>query len=288
MWGCISLNLKEILKTWIPQSKLHLIPRSFDIIGSREGAIAIIEIPPEIEEYKYRIAEAIVRVHKNVRTVLRKKSPRYSAYRIRSFELLYGDRCTEVVHKEYGYLLKLDPTKVYFSPRDAYERMRIARQVREGEFVMLMFAGVGPYALAILKFQPNIERIIAVEVSPIAFKYLIENIVMNKAIGKVLAVLGDVKEVCNMWYGKCDRVIMPLPKGAYKYLDIAMLCLKPEGGIIHFYYWSREEDLFSKAEKLLVEVGKKYGFELKILERRKVSPYAPRTYKIVVDALFFH
>ena len=223
-----------------------------------------------------------------MRTVLRKSSPRYSTYRVRNFELLYGNTNTEVLHKEYGYIVKVDPTKVYFSPRESYERVRIAKQIRENEFIMLMFAGVGPYALAILKFQPDVKKIIAIEISPIAFKYLLENIELNKAVGKILAVLGDVKEVCNTWYGMCDRVIMPLPKGAYKYLDIAVRCLKPEGGIIHFYHWSKEEDLFSEAEELLRKAGEDHGFKTKILERRVVSPYAPRVYKIVIDALLTH
>ncbi|RLE80211.1 MAG: class I SAM-dependent methyltransferase family protein, partial [Thermoprotei archaeon] len=204
-------------------------------------------------------------------------------YRIRDYEILLGDPVTEVVHKEHGYLLKLDPTKVYFSPREATERQRVAVQVRPGEYVMLMFAGVGPYAFAILKHQPHVDKIIAIELNPIAYKYLLENVKLNKAEGKVIPVLGDVREKASQFYGLCDRVIMPLPRGAYLFLKEAFYCLKPEGGIVHIYHWAPEERPYDEIGRIIHEEASKYGFEVQILNRRKVLPYAPRIVKVCVE-----
>ncbi len=278
------MKLRDVLKGVLSEEELRYVPSTFEIVGSRDKAIAIVEIPEELEAKKRLIAEAIMKIHKSVRTVLGKASERKTPYRVREYELLAGEPDTEVVHKEYGIRLKLDPTKVYFSPREGAERLRIARQVRPGEFVMVMFAGVGPYALMIAKVQPEVERIVAIEINPAAYEYMVENVRMNGLEGKVVPVLGDVRERAREWYGACDRVVMPLPKGAYKYLDEAFQCLRREGGVIHFYYWAREDSLYEDALELLGGYAWKHGRRVRVLGKRKVSAYAPRVWKVCIDA----
>jgi len=270
-------KLKEILKDKLSESELKLVPSSFDIIGSREKAVAIVEIPDELKP----IAEAIMRLHKNVKSVLKKTSERKGELRLRSYELIAGDADTEVLHKEHGYVLKLDPQKVYFSPREARERQRIAEQVKAGETVMVMFSGVAPFAIAIAKKQPNVEKIIAVEINPDAVWYAEENIRINKLSHKIISILGDVRDACKRWYGKCDRVIMPLPLGAESFLDIALKCLRDEG-IVHFYNWGegKGKKLFSQALK---KIKMMKDVDYKIIGKRKVLPYAPGKYKVCID-----
>ncbi len=277
------MKLKDLLKDYLSEEELKHTPSTFDIIGSRDKAVAIVEIHPVLEDKKYLIAESIMKIHKNVKTVLRKLSERKTKYRIREYELLAGEEDTEVVHKEHGVKLKLDPRKVYFSPREATERLRVARQVKPGEVVMVMFAGVGPYAFMIAKIQPLVEKIIAIELNPYAYKYMVENVKLNKVEDKVVPVLGDVKVVAKRWYGQCDRVVMPLPKGAYRFLDEAFQCLKERGGVIHFYFWAREEDLFSDAIEHVWGYAWKYRRLIKVLDKRKVLPYAPGVYKVCID-----
>ena len=277
------MKLKDILREYLSEEELKHAPSTFDIIGSREKAVAIVEIDPVLEDRKHLIAESIMKIHKNVKTVLRKLSERKTAYRIREYEVLAGEEDTEVVHKEHGVRLKLDPRNVYFSPREATERLRIARQVKPGETVMVMFAGVGPYAFIIARVQPLVEKIIAIELNPYAYKYLIENVRLNRVENKVIPVLGDVKIMARKWYGECDRVVMPLPKGAYRFLDEAFQCLKKEGGVIHFYFWAKEESLFENAIEHIWGYAWKYKRSVKILDIRKVLPYAPGVYKICVD-----
>jgi tRNA (guanine37-N1)-methyltransferase len=252
---------------------------SYDLVGSREGAVAIVDIPSELRGREGWIAREIMRRHRNVRSVLRKASERVGPFRLRAHKLIAGDELTEVVHREYGYRLKLDPRLVYFSPREGTERQRVASQVRPREIIMYQFCGVAPYAMAILKAQPRVKKIIAVDINPDAIRYAVENIKLNRLEGKVIAILGDVREVCGGWYGKCDRVIMTLPLGATGYLDVAARCLKPQGGVIHYYSWGPEADPFSRARGEIRRVIKKF----KILDERLVLPYRPRTFKVCVD-----
>jgi len=249
---------------------------AYDIIGSKEKAVAIVEIPDELKGKQKQIAEEIMKRHKNVKSVLKKASERIGVMRVRKYRLIAGERNTEVVHVEYGYKLKLDPRKVYFSPREGTERQRIAEFVKPGETVMVMFAGVGPIAIAIAKKQPQVKQIIAVEINPYAVKYMKENIKLNKLEGKIVPILGDVKIKCKDFYGICDRVLMPLPHKSELFMDIAKKCLKKKG-YIHLYIIESEDKIESRAKKI---AGKK---KYKI---RKVLPYAPGVNKYCIDIKF--
>ncbi len=176
----------------------------------------------------------------------------------------------------------MDVRKVYFSPREGTERQRIARQVKSNETVMVMFAGAGPYALAIAKRQPRVKKVYAIEINPDAYKYLVENVRINKLGSKVIPILGDVETECTKYFGKCDRVVMPLPKGAYEYLKLATSCLKNKGGHIHYYFWSSEDAL--EEIKEIVEVDfKAEKRKAKSMKIHKVSEYKPKIIKFCID-----
>lgn len=273
--------LKEILKDRLSK-ELELVPSSFDVIGSKEKAVAIVEIPEELESKEELIAEAIMQMQKGVKSVLKKTSERKGELRIREYKLIAGDENTEIVHKEHGYLLKLDPQKVYFSSREATERQRIAEQVKPDEIVLVMFSGIGVIPIAIAKKQSEISKVYGVELNENAHNYGIENVRINKLGHKIILILGDVREVCPRYFGKCDRVVMPLPLGAENFLDIAVNCLKKEG-IVHFYSWGKEDDLYSNGLKQIEENCNRLNKKLEILNKRKVLPFSPRKWKVCID-----
>ena len=259
------------------------IPSSFDVIGSKEKAVAIIEVPDEKKDRGKEVAEAILEQNKNVKSVLRKMSSREGEYRTRKYELLAGDKNTEVLHKEYGYIIKIDPQRAYFSQRESTERQRIAAQVKPKEVVMVMFSGVAPIAVAIGKRQPEVERVIAVEINPDAARYADENIRINKLGHKIISMPQDVRLGCVKWYGRCDRVVMPLPMAAESFLDIAVNCLKQDGGTVHFYNWGKEPEPFGKAEGVIKTEMRRMKRKYEIINRKRVLPYAPGKWKVCID-----
>lgn len=279
------VKLRDALKGHIPDELLGLVPASFDIIGSRGNSVAIIEIPDELKPYKRIIGEKLIEIHKSVKTVYMKVGERTGDYRVRELELIAGVETREVLHREHGYVLKLDVTQVYFSPREATERQRVASKVRPGEIVVVMFAGVGPFAIAIAKKQPMVSKVYAIEINPVAYKYMVENIRLNKLEEKIMPILGDVRVEAPKLAGIADRVIMPLPKGAYLFLHEAFMCLKSPGGVIHFYFWDREESLFQRGFEIVRKEAELEGYNAQLLEARVVAPYAPRVYKVVFDVL---
>jgi len=254
---------------------------AYDLVGSREtGAVAIVEVPAGVDPEE--AAREVARRHKHVKSVLIKLGPREGEERLRRYELAWGDENTEVTHREHGYRLKLDPRRVYFSPREATDRAEVAAMVGPGERVLVMFAGVGPYAVAIARAQPRVAEVVGVEINPDAVRYFEENIRLNRLEGKVRAILGDVMEVCPSMFGRFDRVVMPLPKGAYAFLDLALRCLRPDGGVIHFYYWGGE-DAPRRAAELIREAAGKLGLETRVLGWRRIGSYSPRRWKFRVD-----
>ncbi|MFA4819675.1 MAG: class I SAM-dependent methyltransferase family protein [Candidatus Aenigmatarchaeota archaeon] len=277
--AAIPMTIKELLKKRLTKAELGFLPTSFDIMGSKDKAVAIIEIPKELEKKEALIAKTLMKKHKNVKSVLKKTSPIKGVYRTRDYVLIAGNKNTEVTHAENGCRFLLDPMRVYFSPRESTERMRIAERVREGETVMIFFAGVGPFPIVIEK-KAKPSRIITIEINPSAVEYLWKNIKLNKS-KLVEVLLGDVANNIEDYAGKCDRVLMPLPEKSADYLAEAIRCLKPKG-ICHFYCFSDESLVDEKKEKISQVAG---SLKRKIIFRevQKVLPYGPRIWKYRID-----
>jgi tRNA (guanine37-N1)-methyltransferase len=274
-------TIKRQLASVLPRTLLDDLPRSFDVLGSREGAVAIIEVPEVLRNYEAEIAKAIMTVHGNVKSVLGKESERRGEYRLRELRLIGGDPDTEVIHKESGCRFKLDPRETYFSTRESTERERVNCLVHDGENILVMFSGVAPFPICIARAHPYVT-VTCIEVNPVAHRYAIENIVLNKVQDRVIPLLGDVREICPKLGKTYDRVLMPLPKGAHMFLDTAIPLVKKKG-ILHFYHWAPENDLYGEATQIVKNQASQLGREAEFLSGNRVSLYSPRVYKIRAD-----
>ena len=114
------------------------------------GDIVILEIPEDLEGYKNLIGEAALKFTKR-KAVFRKKSEIKGIIRTRELEHIAGEVVSETIHHEFGCKLMLDVKKVYFSPRLATERKRVADNVKDNEIIVDMFAGFGPFPILITK-----------------------------------------------------------------------------------------------------------------------------------------
>jgi len=270
-----------MLEDKLPPHLLASLPHAIDFVGD----IAILEIPPELETHKKIIGEAIMKTHKRVGTVLAKSSAIEGVYRLREFEVIAGVGKTETVHREHGCVYHVDLTKAYFSPRLSHEHDRVASLVREGETVVDMFAGVGPFSILIAKKHENV-RVYAIDVNPDAVNFLRRNIVMNHVEKKVVPILGDTRQVVTeSFMGIADRVIMNLPERAIEYVDVACEAIRSGGGIMHYYEFTSAPNPLETAKVRLIEAMKRTNREVKeVLLARIVRATAPFTWQVVVDA----
>lgn len=275
----MSRNLREALKGQLTTEELKQLGRAFDIVGN----IAVVKLPEKLLPKKHLIGEALMQVHHHVRTVLRQTSAVRGEFRTRELELIAGEPETETMYHESGCNFKVDLAKVYFSPRLAHERLRIAQLVKPGEIVANLFAGVGSYSVVIAK-QGQASRVYSIDKNPAAFNYMCTNIRINKVGDRVVPILGDAREVAEARLkGKADRVLMPLPELAREFFDVALLALKPEGGVVHFYDFGEEPELFKPSLEFARAAAAAKRRKVELLGNRAIRSYAIRVYHVVLD-----
>ncbi|MGB9778294.1 MAG: class I SAM-dependent methyltransferase [Candidatus Bathyarchaeales archaeon] len=270
----------EVLEDKLPPHLLASLPKSIDFVGD----IAIIEIPLELEAYRALIGEAIFKTHENVQTVLAKAGAVSGTYRLREFSVIAGKPKTETIHKEYGCQFYVDLAKAYFSPRLSYEHNRIASLVNDGETVIDMFAGVGPFSILIAKTHESV-KVYAIDVNPDAIEFLQKNIRLNRVEDKVRPILGDAKQIVEeKLLGMADRVIMNLPEKAIEFLDAACKAIKLTGGIIHFYTFVNSSTSLDNMKLKFIKAAEKCGRKAEVLFSRFVRATAPYEWQAVIDA----
>jgi tRNA (guanine37-N1)-methyltransferase len=273
-------TLAEALVGLIPSELLDLLPRAYDLIGD----IAIIEIPDELTDYDRQIGAALKTVHKNFNTGRGKRGAISGTTRVRQYDILAGQNKTKTIHTEYNLRIAVDVAKAYFSPRLLEEHNRIADLATDGELVIDMFTGVGPFALHIARRSR--VKVYAVDINPDAIDLLQESLELNRYAGEVIPILGDAHDYIQSGFdGDVDRVIMNHPSGAFEFVVDACKALKPEG-VMHYYdFMGGEDPEGSLKEKIsvLVEEG---GREVARIETiRRVRDSAPHEHQMVADVV---
>jgi tRNA (guanine37-N1)-methyltransferase len=277
------LKILEVLKDKISVELLKSVPRSFDLIGH----VAVVEVPDELEPYASLLGEAIMEVHRKVETVLAKAGPVAGERRVREFRLIAGKPETETLHREHGCLFRLDVGKVYFSPRLSFEHARVAGLVRPGETVLDMFAGVGPFSILIAR-KAKTAKVYAVDANPEAYRYLYENIRLNKVEDRVIPIRGDIRRVVETKLRnlRFNRIIMNLPEKAYQYLAETCRLAKPEA-TVHYYCFAGGPEPEDKALNVLRSSLAGLGVKAyDVLNIRLVREVAPRVWQAAIDFKF--
>jgi tRNA (guanine37-N1)-methyltransferase len=275
-------RLKEKLSATLPTEELEQVYDSFDIIGD----IAIFKTSKSNTASAQTVANKIMAIHRNVKTVFIQTSPISGDFRVRELKLAAGESKTSTIYKEAGCVFAVDVEKCYFSPRLLYERSRIASLVNSGETVVNMFAGVGCFSIIIAKTVTQ-SKVFSIDVNPVAGKYMAENIRVNRLYGKVIPMVGDSKEIITAKLeGIADRVLMPLPEKALEYLPYAVLALKKSGGWIHYYDFQHAVGSEDPVEKTKLKVAQKLdilGVDYFLASSRIVRSTGPNWYQIVLD-----
>ncbi len=265
-------NFSELLEGELNSTEIDNLRTSFDTIGD----IVILEIPDDLVGKKQIIGDAALKFTKR-RSIYMKKSAVKGTTRVRELEFLAGIDDSITLHKEHGARLKLDVREVYFSPRLATERKRVMESVCDGENILDMFCGIGPFPIVIAKNKD--VNITAVDINESAIKYMDENIKLNKLKGNIESYCGDVREVSKSFKTKFDRIIMNLPGLAYTFLDVSVNLIE-DGGIINYYEFS---DSYESGIKRLKDACNKVGKEVEIINCRKVKSTSPGEWHVAID-----
>jgi len=267
--GYLQIALRDLLT----RKELKLLPSGFDRIGH----VVILSLPSQLMHKSVEIGQALLRL-KGVRTVALKGGVA-GRYRKPQLKIIAGERLTETVHREHSCTFKLDVSQVMFSVGNLYERGRVAKLVRSGETIVDLFAGVGQFSIPVAK-HARPRKVYAVELNPIAYSYLCENIRLNRVGNVVEPLLGDCEEVAPR--GVADRVIMGILHVTHGYLPLAMQVLKPSGGVIHYHESVPSKLRFGRPIERIIAAAA--GRRVEILNKRLVKRYAPGVDHVVIDA----
>ncbi len=251
--------------------------RAFEIIGD----IALVAIPKSYKSQGEQAAHRISLRQKNIKAIYEKIGGHEGKLRIQKLKHLYGEKRTVTIHRENQIALKLDVAKTYFSPRQSTERKRVYEQIKKPEVILVMFSGIGPFTISIAKNTPA-KAVYGVELNKTAHKYAVENAKLNKVDEKTVMFCGDVRKIVPKLNKKFDRIIMPLPKGAESFLNVAFAAAK-KGAIIHFYDFEKEEDIPEKAIEKVKKAAAAAKKKTRVLCVVKCGQLAPRAFRVCVD-----
>ena len=275
-------DLRFFLAGVLAPEELGLVFRSYDVVGD----IAVIRVPEGLKPKSRVVAQAVMRAHGNVKTVLLQAGGVSGDFRVRRLEWVAGERKTVAVHREFGCVFMVDLENCYFSPRLSFERKRIANLVAPREVVVNMFAGVGCFSIVMAKHS-LVNKVFSIDVNPCAFEFMRRNVRLNRVEGRVVPVLGDAAKVVGEKLSHvADRVLMPLPEKAYEYLDYALTALKPSGGWVHYYDFVHAGKGEVPVEKVRDKVAAKLsglGVNYVVPFGRVVRATGPNWYQVVLD-----
>ncbi len=237
------------------------------------GKILILKIPHNLQRYAKKIAEVYTKVLK-VSTVVKPVGKISGIYREPNFQVIYGTE-TETIHIENKIKYKFDVTKIMFSPGNIHERIRMANISNKNEVVVDMFAGIGYFTLQI-SVHSKLKVIYAYEINPFAYKYLQENILLNKTYNVIPKFMD-----CLLANEQADRIIIGYLKDSYKYLEKAYELINPNG-IIHFHT-NTPNVLLTNLPNQVTQIAQNYNRKIKILNFLKIKSYAPGVTHVVLD-----
>jgi tRNA (guanine37-N1)-methyltransferase len=262
------MRLKEMLNGIVPEESLGRLSDGYHVIGD----IAVLSLDPELDCYKNEIASALLNQCNYIHTVLNKTSRLQGEDRVAHFEVLAGNGNTITAHKEFGFIYHLDVARVFFNSRLGSERMRVANAVKDGEDVLVPFAGSGPFVVPI---AARGARVVALEKNRDACLWLARNARQNRVQDKIAVINGDAFRMAELLKTDFDRVVVPTPYGMDRIIKTALQMVKA-GGWLHFY-------TFKKRHQIL-ELQKSYeDLGLEMRQCRRCGNVAPGVSRWVFD-----
>jgi tRNA (guanine37-N1)-methyltransferase len=268
--------LRKSLDGLLKPEHARAVETGIDVIGD----IAIVKLAEPVKDKGGLVGETILRTSRNVKVVFDQEGGLEGDFRLRRLRHLAGENRTLTTHKENGLRFMVDVEKCYFSPRLSTERARIADLVEDGEVVLNMFAGVGPYSITIAKRKK--AEVHSNELNETAYRLHLENNRLNKVEPRMHMLNEDAMGLSEILGTRFDRILMPHPSQSDRFLGTAKKLLKKEGGWVHYYRHvsgaNVEEARGSLGEELHRILGEEADFT-----SRKVREIGPHYIELVAD-----
>nr|WP_319537515.1 SAM-dependent methyltransferase [uncultured Methanospirillum sp.] len=174
-----------------------------------------------------------------------------------------------VTHRESGIIYRLDVEQVMFSQGNREEKSRVSKMIRPGELVADMFAGIGYFTLGMARAGAEVH---AMEINPVSFGFLEENISLNRLDGVIRAERGDCRDCISGLY---DRIHMG-HFDAVPFFKSALTHVHP-GTVLHVHMLGdRSEEIRRNLCDSEMDAS---------ITMHKVKKAGPRTWHMVADVV---
>lgn len=226
-----------------------------------------------------RKAQEFLKKFHNIKTVCIKKGSIKGKFRKPQIKVVASrakKNKTITIHKENGILYKIDVSKLMFAKGNINERHRLAKLAKKNETVIDMFAGIGYFTLPLAK---KVEKVYAIELNPVSYHYLLENIKLNK-LRNVIAFHGNCSSVVPKLKVKADRIVMGFLPSPFKYLRAAFTACK-KGTVIHYSCLIKRGNEKRDIAELVNKINNIK--KVKLLNAAKVKSYSPSKEHYVLD-----
>lgn len=220
MTSYADVNYNQVLTQLLPKD--ITAPNGYEVIGH----VAHLNLRENQFPYKYLIGKVIQDKDFKVTTVVNKTEKLSNVYRTPILELIAGEDNYETIQLEGKLKFKLDFEKVYWCSRLHAERDRVLQELTPNQVICDAFCGIGPFALRAAK-EHNC-RVFASDLNPECYKYLVENIALNKLSKKVTPSCADARDyiygILTQTYATkiptINHYYMNLPADAIEFLDV--------------------------------------------------------------------
>ncbi|MCU0860757.1 MAG: class I SAM-dependent methyltransferase family protein [Methanomassiliicoccales archaeon] len=257
----------------LPRYLEGYLPSKWEMFGD----VLVLRIPRELAGIREKVAEAYAQVL-GARTVCQERGVISGAHRTPDVEVIWGDG-TETVHRENYILYRFDVARIMYSSGNFPEKWRMSRMDCRGETVVDMFAGIGYFTLPLAK-HARAERVVACEINPVAYGYLVENISLNGVEGAVEPVLGDNRDLPGERLA--HRVLMGYVGTTHEFLPKAFSMVRP-GGVIHYHETCPIDEWPSRPLRRIGEAAG--GRRWEAVHKGEVKSFAPSVSHYVVDVM---
>lgn len=250
------------------------LPSGFTLVGH----VVLVELKRELWDIATLIGNAILGYDKRFRSVAAKTGPTYGTFRTPDYTLIAGDSRTITCHMENDTRFWLDPLRITFSAGNKGERIRLPLEIESGDTVVDMFSCVGQFALPIANRCDRVN-VIAIEMNPEAFGYLVKNIHVNGVRKKVQAIFGDCRSVIPK--RRANRIVMGYLHDTVDFLPFALSALSSNGGTIYMHQ-ALPEHMISIVCNTINTYCESSRFKSEV-SVRKIKKYAPRVFHYGFD-----
>ncbi|KAJ7597397.1 Met-10+ like-protein-domain-containing protein [Mycena floridula] len=171
-------STSDILHAILPEHLREEAPVGFAAIGH----IAHMNLNEDYLPYKHVIGQVFLDKNVSIKTVVNKLDNIDNQFRVFKMELLAGEPNYIVEHRESDCRFTFDFSEVYWNSRLQTEHGRFVSSLSSEDVLADVFAGVGPFALPAAK---KTCAVLANDLNPQSFKYLLKNIKDNDLTGLV-------------------------------------------------------------------------------------------------------